>query len=339
MDKGVAAGVSAPKHAARSIRDVAARAGVSIATVSRVVNGSADGVTPALRARVQAVIDELEYRPNRIGRALRTRQSGAVALVVSNIQNTFYAALAWELERRLIEAGQVLMLFNSNESAELQDRCFQEIATRDIGGLLLLCAVESRLLDAMVERNRTVFINRRIPRLAGTSFVGIDDEAAARDLAHAMLRAGRGPVGLIHGPLYSATSAARLRGLLDVLAAAGATPVPGVIAEAGLSMEDGYRAAATLLEGTRCAALYCGNDQIAYGAHRRCLELGLRVPQDVRIFGFDDNPLNDFLAPWLNTVRVPHADFAAEAVLQWQALAAGGPHRDIVLPYELVLRG
>jgi LacI family transcriptional regulator len=327
------------KQSNLSIHDVATRAGVSIATVSRVVNEEARGVSNETRARVQSLIKEMNYLPNRIGRALRAQISDTYALVISNIQNNFYAAVAWELERQLNDIGKVMLFFNTNENAALQDRCLEEINGRRVNGLFLLCAVESKQLRPSIEQNYTVFINRRIDSLGEISFVGVDDYAATRDIMSAILRNQDLPVGIIHGPLYSDTSARRLNATIDLLREKDVAIEAGDIRESDLSMDSGYQCAVDLLQRKRYRALFCGNDQIAYGAYRRCRELGLAVPGDVRIYGFDDNPLNDWLAPWLNTVRVPHVAFATEAIRQLHRLREGGPHRSVILPYDIVLRG
>ncbi len=326
------------KRSAFLISDVASRAGVSIATVSRVVNDEARGVSNETRARIQALIKEMNYQPNRIGRALRAQTNDTYALVISNIQNNFYAAIAWELERQLNDIGKVMLLFNTNENAPLQDRCFAEINARRVSGLFVLCAVESEQLRRTVDQNYTVFINRRVESLGEISFVGVDDYAAARDIMLAILRTREMPLGIIRGPSYSDTSARRVRGILDLLQEKGIAIDADDLREANLSMDSGYQCAAELMERKRYRALFCGNDQIAYGAYRRCREIGLAVPGDIKIYGFDDNPLNEWLAPWLNTVRVPHMSFATEAIRQLQKLRNGGPHRSIIVPYDIVLR-
>lgn len=108
--------------------------------------------------------------------------------------------------------------------------------------------------------------------------------------------------------------------------------------EAMLSMESGYEAAVSLLSAKNYSALVCGNDQIAYGVHRRGRETGLTIPDELKIFGFDDNPLNEWLAPWLNTVRVPHDKMAQSAVQQMKALQLGDATLETVLPYQLTMR-
>jgi LacI family transcriptional regulator len=321
-----------------SIRDVAEKAGVSIATVSRVINNEAAGVSEETRNRVRQYVEELGYRPNHAGRSLRAQSTDTYALVISNIQNAFYASVAWELERMLNDSGKVMLFFNSNENATLQDRAFEEINARRVNGLFLLCAVESRLLKTTCEQNPAVFLNRMAKSVEPYSFIGIDDYSAARDLMHSILRNNSGPVAVIHGPLYSDTSARRMRAVLEVAAERG-TPIPDSDRrEAQLTMESGYQCAVDLLQTRRYSAIYCGSDVIAYGVYRRCRELGQRVPDDVRIYGFDDNPLNEWLAPWLNTLRVPHVSMASAAIDQLLKLKDGGPHRSIILPYDIVLR-
>ena len=118
-------------------------------------------------------------------------------------------------------------------------------------------------------------------------------------------------MAVVHGPLSSPTSAGRLMGVRDALAAAGREVEPGCVLESDLTMEGGYRCAEVLLgSGRRFEAIWCGNDPIAYGVQRRAREIGLAVPNDMAVWGFDDNPMNEWLAPWLNTVRVPHTRYA-----------------------------
>ncbi|MEM7710635.1 MAG: LacI family DNA-binding transcriptional regulator [Pseudomonadota bacterium] len=321
-----------------SIRDVARAAGVSIASVSRAMNAGSGAVSPATRAKVEKAAADLNYSPSWIGQALRGRTNDTYAIVVSSIQNNFFASVAWEIERRLNDRGAALLLFNSNEDPDLQDRCLREVASRRVAGVFLLCAVESPGLTDLVRQTPVLFVNRRLKSLPDVPFVGIDDRSAAVELAGAVLRERSGRIGLIHGPTRSATSRARLDGFQRAFAAGGRPVGAGDAVEADLSMESGYAGATRLLEHERYAALVCGNDQIAYGAFRRCRELGLAVPRDTAIYGFDDNPLNRWLAPWLSTVSVPHVRFAEAALASMERLEAGDIARDAILPYDLVLR-
>ena len=170
-------------------------------------------------------------------------------------------------------------------------------------------------------------------------FVGIDDRAAAREAMGVLLRREPGRIAIVHGPLSSPTSARRLEGVREALAAAGREVEPPDVVEAELTMESGYRCGEALMgKGRRFDAVFCGNDPIAYGVSRRARELGLRVPEEMRIWGFDDNPMNEWLAPWLNTVRVPHSRYAEAAMASMRALHRGAAPRPELLPYELLLR-
>ena len=131
-----------------SIRDVAARAGVSIASVSRALAPDAKGVSEATRARVRAAAEALGYSPDRIGQALRAQTTDTYALVISNIQNAFFTAVAWDLERALDAEGKVMLLFDSAEDPARQDRFLDEIVARRVSGAFFLCAVESARLEA-----------------------------------------------------------------------------------------------------------------------------------------------------------------------------------------------
>jgi LacI family transcriptional regulator len=328
-----------PRSPRASIRDVAKLAGVSIATVSRVLNGDPVNTADGLKARVVTAAARLNYKPNQAGRALRTRQTTSVGLVISNIQNSFYAAIASEIEREIVALGRVMLLGATDEDPAIQDQYLREFAAHNVSGVLMLCAVKSEGLARAARTQPVIFINRQVPELGEASFAGIDDYLAARDVARGMRRLSKGPYGVIHGPLYSHTSSERLRGIRDGFAEAGVTAEQLFTSEAKLSMASGYENAARLLAAApRCRAIFCGSDLIAYGAHRRCRELGLRVPEDVLLFGFDDNPLNDWLAPWLNTVRVPHQALAKAAIELLFELIDGKPHRSILLPYDLVIR-
>ncbi len=321
-----------------SIHDVARKAGVSIASVSRVMNEGSGKVSGKTRSLVLDAISDLNYSPNHIGRALRAQKTNTFALIISNIQNNFYAAVAWELERLLSELGRGMLLYTSNESPEIQDRCLEDIRARQVSGVFFLCAVDSPRLREMALSDPLVFINRRIQALPDVTFIGIDDFAAAGELFETALRRTDGPIGIIHGPLSSDTSARRLSGMLARAETLGADLDPARIVEAALSIESGYECATRVFAAGAVGALFCGNDQIAYGAFRRSRELGLRVPEDLLIYGFDDNPLNEWLAPWLSTVQVPHVRFARAAVDEMSAASPPPTGREVVLPFEIVIR-
>lgn len=321
-----------------SIKDVAKLAEVSIATVSRIINDRTGSASVETRRRVQDAIETLGYRPNRAGRALRSQTNDTYALIVSNILNSFYASVVWEIERLLNDRGQALLIFNSNEDMALQDRALDEIQSRQVAGVFMLCAVQSEKLTDLGQSIPILLLNRRLAALPEAPFIGIDDYSAAKELTASMLRKYGQSAAFIHGPRSSDTSDRRLKGMMEACAEFGKTIPETDIREAHLSMESGYEIAVDLLSRKRFTAIVCGNDQIAYGVYRRCREIGLAVPNDIAIFGFDDNPMNLWLAPWLNTVRVPHVQLATSALEQMDNFQEGRQPRSVILPYDIVLR-
>jgi LacI family transcriptional regulator len=320
-----------------SIHDVARAAGVSIASVSRVLNSGSGSVSDKTRAQVMKAVESLGYSPNHMGRSLRARKSNTYAFMLSNIQNNLFSAVAWELERLISAQGAGMLLYTTNEDPEMQDNCIEDALSRQVAGIFFLCAVPSTKLALAVGRGGCIFINRRIAGLEDVPFVGIDDLAAAQDLMLAGLRRTAGQIAVVHGPLRSDTSARRLRGLRLAAEKAGRPIATEFVREAELSMESGYHVSMGLLSGQSFGAIFCGNDQIAYGVWRRCRELGISVPGDLHLYGFDDNPLNEWLAPWLSTVRVPYKAFAATAA-QIMEIGDTPKSQDVMLPYELVIR-
>ncbi len=324
--------------------DVARRAGVSVATVSRVINGRAvNRASATTRKRVENVIAELHYRPLRAGRALRTMQSHLVALLIPDITNAFYAAIAYSIESAISDLGYAMVLCNTKENPEVQDMYLEEMQAHLVSSIVLLGAVDTPgLRRAMAAGVSVIFINRRAPPGLSGPFVGIDNYGAARLVAEHFSRQGYARCAAIHGPLFSSASRERLEGYRDCLDHAGMPLEDKYVVGADLTIDSGYSSAVLLLDrDPRPRAVFCGNDLIAYGAHRRCRELGLRVPEDVALFGFDDNPLNETLAPWLSTIHVPHDQFGpatAQIVRDLDNGTAVGKHTEILLPYRCALR-
>lgn len=330
---------------APSIQTVARQAGVSTATVSRVVNGIENKASADTVRRVRAVIDELGYRPSGAGSALRSRQSRIVALLVPNAANPHMAAIAASVETALRQRRLVMILCDTREDPAIQDEYLLEMRAQMVRGIALLGAVDSPVLDQVLDRGEAVvFVNRHATRSAEQAFVGIADRQAGADIAQYFLDRDIAPVGIVHGPLSSSATADRVAGFRERMRGNGAA-VPRALISGGADVDHlaiGYRGAGRVLgREPRPRGLFCGSDLIAYGAQRWCREHGLRVPDDVVLFGFDDNPLNDWVAPWINSVRVPYENFGPAVLDVFDRIWSGEPHDrpfEARLPYEMVLR-
>lgn len=321
-----------------TIRAVAAHAQVSIATVSRVVNGLPNMASPDTVVRVRAAIAELGYRPSSAGRSLRQRESRLVAVIAANLANPAMTAIAASVEVALRSRGLVLALCDSHDQPDLQDEYLLEMRAHLVRATVLLGAVASPKLVAMIEAGEPLlFVNRRCPGDDGQPFIGIDNRRAGQDAADFLLARGIRDVAVAHGHLASSATIDRIAGIGEAFAMAGA-PVPAarfLTTPGAEHLEIGYRAVDRLLSaGKPPAGLICASDMIAFGAHRRLVEAGLPPGATPRLLGFDDNPLNPWVAPWLSSVRIPYQAYGDAVV---RMIDADAPRR-IILDHQIVGR-
>jgi LacI family transcriptional regulator len=324
-----------PPRAPSGIAAVAAQAGVSIATVSRVMNGVPNKASADTVARVWEAVRALGYRPVRAGSTLRGQQSRLVAVLAANLGNPAMAAIVASMENALRGAGLVMALCDTHEQPALQDEYLLEMRAQRVQAICLLGAVASPALSALTEAGeRLLFISRRHPDGVVAPFIGIDNGGAGRDVAGFFHARGIPDPGLIHASTASSATAGRVEGFCAAIHG----PVRIAHGTELDHMALGYRHALDVLaDRTRQRGIFCTSDLIAYGAHRRLLASGLRVPEDVLLVGFDDNPLNDWVAPWLTSVRVPYDLFGVEAVRLLHAMQFD-QIQSAVLPHEMVFR-
>ncbi|WP_138465810.1 LacI family DNA-binding transcriptional regulator [Poseidonocella sp. HB161398] len=335
---------SRPPKTPASLTMLARHAGVSIATASRVMNGVTNKASAETVARVRAAAAELNYRPAGAGQALRRRESRIVAMLAAALANPVMGAIASSVEIGLRGEGLVMSLCDTREQAAVQDAYLEEMQAQMVRAVVLAGAVDSPGLDRMrAEGPPLVFVNRPDPGDPGSAYVGIDNRAAGRDLAQAVLGLCCGPVALVHGLLDRTAGTYRRQGILEAFAAAGrGAPELAEIAAPGLNQLEAGRAAMAqaLAAGLRPAAVICLSDALAYGAHRALEEAALPGGEAVRFFGFDDLIFNDWVAGWLSSVAVPR-DLYGPAVMEvlgqlWQGAPPAGP---VYLPHHLSLRG
>ncbi|MGW1723344.1 LacI family DNA-binding transcriptional regulator [Streptomyces sp. NPDC002306] len=300
-----------------SLKDVAERAGVSIKTVSNVVNNYPH-VTPAMRARVQSAIDELGYRPNLTARHLRKGRTGIIALAVPELGNPYFAELAGAVIDAAAEHDFTVLLDHTSGERGQEILVSQGFRARVIDGLILSpLELESEDLQGRSDDVPLVLLGEReydVPY----DHIAIDNVAAARCAVRHLLGRGRTRIAYLGARTDSANRPAHLRlaGWRQELAAAG-VPAPDslVVPVGGWDRDDGARAMAELLDsGVRPDAVFAFNDLIAIGAMRVLHERGLRVPWDVAVVGFDDLAEGRFGAVTLTTVSPDKQAIARMAV-------------------------
>ena len=320
-----------------SLATVAARAGVSVSTVSRIVNGETKRASAATVKRVQEAIEAVGYRPNPVGRALRRRESRVVAMLIANLDNPSMATIASSTEAALRSAGYVMILCDTHDRADLQDEYIEAMRAQFVKGFVLVAAVPSPgLAELSTHGAPLVFVARRAPNGSGT-FVGIDNRRAGAAVAARFLAEGRKAPAVIYP--HNAFSAARERvdGFLTHLREHGADLAP-VREETGHGLSHlqiGYDGAERMFSsGPQPDAILCVSDQIAYGVHRRALERGVAIPTDCTLISIDGTPLNAWVAPWLRSLEIPYADYGQQIVESFERIWSGAPDSDRIMPFR-----
>ncbi|MEN3539222.1 LacI family DNA-binding transcriptional regulator [Microbispora sp. ZYX-F-249] len=325
------------------LADIAAQAGVSEATVSRVLNGKA-GVSPATRQAVLTALDLMGYeRPQR----LRQRSNGLIGLVIPELGNPIFPAFAQAMEKSLIQHGYTPILCTQEPGGAPEDEFTEMLLDRGVSGIVFVSGLHADTTARMDRYTRLtdrglpiVFVdgyNEAIP----APFISPDDRLAARLAVQHLVDLGHERIGLALGQRRFVPVIRKIEGFQQAMAQLlGLTDVDDLIQHSLFSVEGGQAAAAALLD-RGCTGVFCASDLMALGAIRAARERGLSVPGDVSVVGFDDSPLMAFTDPPLTTVRKPIGAMAAAAVETLLEEIGGSPAKHVELVYqpELVVRG
>ena len=322
-----------------SVQEIARRAGVSTATVSRVLNRSAL-VKPDTRERVEAVIAELGYQTNMLARNLRTAESRLVLTMVPDFGNPFYAEIVRGIDAVARSEGYHVLLCDTGAQLSEERTYFDMLRHRLADGAI--CLDPDSIQQALTqEMDGLCWVACcEFDPDGGVPYVGIDNERAAFDAVSYLVAKGRRRIALLNSDDRYRYARLRRKGYHAALAAAGLQPL-AMRETLGLTFEDGRAAVAELLAGPeRPDGIFAVSDTLAIGAMRGVRDAGLSVPHDVAVVGFDNVPLASMVDPQLTTVEQPMkalGEAAAQMLLKHlrepDAVLGG-----ILLPHRLVVR-
>ncbi|GAA3706237.1 hypothetical protein GCM10022224_084660 [Nonomuraea antimicrobica] len=322
-----------------TLETVAARAGVSRATVSRVVNGESS-VSPEVRAGVLRAVNELGYVPNAAARSLVTRRTNAIALVLSVPRqggDALTAAVVQYVTSLLEGAGKQITLMLA-DTAESHRRIVAHVEARLVDGVVLLPPDRADTLAERLSRTGVPVVLLGKPAIASlVPYVDVDNAAGAAAATEHLLALGRRRIGMVCGPMDLVTVQDRLAGHRAALQKAGLTPHLALAGD--LTRASGAAATLRLLsDSPSLDAVFAATDQLAIGVLRAARELGRRVPEDLAVVGFDDVDAASATTPGLTTVRVPVADQALALARLLLSRLEGRHTTSVVLPARLVVR-
>ncbi|MFD7496421.1 LacI family DNA-binding transcriptional regulator [Streptomyces sp. NPDC059832] len=322
-----------------SIKDVAAQAGVSVATVSRVLN-SHPSVSPDARTRVIAAVDALGYRPNAVARSLRTDQTRTLGLVISDVLNPYFTELARFVEEEARALGYSVIIGNADERPELQDHHVRTLLDRRIDGLLVSPADGDSPLMADVAHDGTpmVFVDRWMPGV-DVPVVRADGRRAIRDLVAHLHALGRRRLAIIAGPAATTTGNERVEAFREALCAYELTLPDVYIGQGDFQADSGRRVTERFLALPEPPeVVFAADNLMALGALDAIRAAGLRVPQDIGLAAFDDIPWFVHTDPPITAIAQPTGDLGRAAVRALVDIVEGRSPQSVTLPARLVIR-
>ncbi len=324
-----------------TITDVAKRAGVSIGTVSRVVNG-ASNCRPDTRERVQRAVDALDYAPNHAARSLKRRLTEQIELVVPDIANPVYVAMAKAIQVSAKARGYRLSLISTDGSPLEESLAVKSLERRQVDGLIICSLrVTPKFVREVEAASSRVCVIGRVSPEARVDNVRVDSAHGAALAVTHLAEGGRRHIAFINGEPHTAPSEARQEGYARGLIEGHLAYDAHLTTHADFTMAGGYTAVDALLaQSSRIDAIFCADDVIAVGALRRLRELGRHVPNDVAVVGMDDIDLGKVCTPTLTTVSLLASErgrVAAELLFERLGNPGLEPRKVTVMP-KLIVR-
>jgi LacI family transcriptional regulator len=297
-----------------TMKDVARLAGVSVATVSAVINGTA--VVSAMRAKkVREAMEALDYHPDQVARSLRTGRSRVVGMIVPDITNPFYPEVILGVEQAARNAGYSVILCNSNEDPLQEKRHLNELFARRVDGVLIACSDVQHAYDRLLRRRFPLVFFDRIPAGLTGEAVSTDNVEGGYLATRHLIELGHEQIAMISGSPFLSTHLARTEGFRKAMQQAHLPIRAEYLLAAGLQIQGGYDTAVQLLGlADPPTAIFSSNNRTLLGLVRAIGELGIDCPEQISIVGFDDFAWTENFHPKLTTVVQPTFEMGSRAM-------------------------
>ena len=325
------------------LKDIAARANVSVMTVSKALRNAKD-ISAQTRARLQALAAEMGYVPNTAASGLRTHTTRLFGLIISAMTNPMFARVIMAIEERAHEMGYDLIVAHSLNNAAREETCIRRMLARRVEGLFIFPAYRPRdqasVYDELFARGvPTVILGPKADFCAKFHNVETNDLAASQALTQLLVELGHRRIAFLTGPAISPWAQERFEGYRRALREASLDVEDKLVFQAGATIEEGAKAALQMLqENPKATAVQAVNDLVAIGAAETILKQGLRVPQDVSVVGFGNVLVSEHFRVPLTTVRQPKYRLGVAAVETIKKLIAGESPPPQRLSAEIVQR-
>lgn len=324
-----------------SIKDVARRAMVSPATVSRVINGRAQ-VNPGIRDQVLAAVEALGYEPDHVAQSLRSRETRTIGVVITDVRNPVYARIMRGAEDAAHLRGYSVIICDTDSNQERETSQLLSLVRRRIDGIIIATCTEEPEILNVVNGTTVALIDRELPGVSLDSCLTDAFSGASEAVSH-LIRLGHRRVGIISGPSRIRSGRLRLEGALSAVRSAG---LPEIVRQGEYSEEDGYRFAFELLNRSEPpTAFFTCNNLILLGTLRAVRQLQIRLPDQLSLASFDDCEIADLYQPPITVVTRDAYKMGVVAVelligrIEHRRKGEDLPPRQVVFPTSLLIRG
>lgn len=319
-----------------TIKDIARIAGVSIATVSRVVNDKPEGVGPETRERIKRVIIEYDYRTNLLAKSMITKRTRSLGLILPDVSNPFFSNIAKSVELAAMEEGYQVFLCNTDEDFKREQNYIAALRDKNVDGLVFIPTTRQKRDERALRFMKPVVL---VDRLLPGDFVGVytDNMQGCAAAAEHLIQLGHKRIAYVGGPVNDSNASDRLKGFMNACAKFELDIPEQNIMAGSYTINTGldYAKAILRLGVTACV---CANDLIAIGLISVLKREGRHIPGDISVTGFDDSALSEINDPPLTTVRQPQAAMGRMAIELLVRMIAGERVKSRTLQTSLIIR-
>ncbi|MEZ3435366.1 MAG: LacI family transcriptional regulator [Lachnospiraceae bacterium] len=298
-----------------TIKDVAKMAGVSISTVSRVINHSEYGVDAALKERVWEAVRAMNYRPNQNAKSIVTNKTNTVAVLSPDVGHPFYHDIIIGMNEVALKDKYSVLLYNTNGDTDNEKATLDLIFSRSVDGIIFIGYFEEKLkglMDKLPEVPVVVF--DELAQIQNVGQVYVNDAEAFYEMTRYVIECGHRVIGCIIGPGQYAIVRNRLAGYKRALEDAGIPFDEKLIVQGNLTEESAEEPAEYLIRECGVSVILCFNDLMAYGVYKKCMEMGKTIPEDISVAGFDGIGFSEYLNPPLTTCYQPGTEMGSRAM-------------------------
>ena len=323
-----------------TIKEIAEKCGVSITTVSRVLNNKGDSISDQTKERIFRVVEELNYVPNAVARSMVTKRTNNIALIVPDISNPFFADIAKGAEKTCVTNGFHLFLCNTDMDKEVENEYIRVLRKRLVDGMIITTQNNEEydvIFEEMLDSNYPfVFIERYSDKLKSVPGVFASNIEGAYSITKHLIELGHKDIAFLTGPLVTSNAHYRLEGYRKALTDYKLPINPELIRNGNYKVDGGYKETKALLrKKIPFTALFASNDLMAFGAYQAAKEFGLQIPEQLSIVGFDNINMPGVIEPQITTMDIPAYDMAVKATTILLDLIEGQTPKESKVYYPL----